>query len=99
MSEGCAEFGLEAEELSLSRGVLENALAQGRPVICSMGPGDFTTAGHFIVITGESDRQFSVCDPNSRERSGMLWDYDRLASQIRNLWAFSKEEKTQEIFY
>lgn len=99
MSEGCAEFGLEAEELSLSRGVLENALAQGRPVICSVGPGDFTTAGHFIVITGESDGQFSVCDPNSRERSGMLWDYDRLASQIRNLWAFSKAEKTQEIFY
>ena len=29
----------------------------------------------------------------------MLWDYDRLASQIRNLWAFSKEEKKQEIFY
>lgn len=99
MSEGCAGFGLEAEELSLSRGSLENALAQGRPVICSVGPGDFTTAGHFIVITGESGGQFSVCDPNSRERSGMLWDYDRLASQIRNLWAFSKEEKKQEIFY
>ena len=63
------------------------------------GAGRFHHRGSFIVITSESGGQFSVCDPNSRERSGMLWDYDRLASQIRNLWAFSKAEKTQEIFY
>lgn len=99
MSQGCAAFGLQAEELSLSKENLENALAQGYPVICSMGPGDFTTTGHFIVITGESGGQFSVHDPNSRERSSTLWDYERLSSQIRNLWAFSRQEKAQEVFY
>lgn len=99
MSQGGSAFGLQAEELPLSREALEGALGQGHPVICSVGPGDFTTTGHFIVIAGKSGDQFSVHDPNSRDRSGTLWDYDRLASQIRNLWAFSKKEKAQEVFY
>ena len=42
----------------------------------------------FIVITGIKDGQFTVNDPNSTERSNMLWDYDTLKPQISNLWAF-----------
>ena len=89
-SQGCTAFGVTSRELPLDQGTMENALAAGEPIVCSMGPGDFTTAGHFIVITGVQEDGFTVCDPNSRTRSGQLWSYDRLAPQIRNLWAFSK---------
>lgn len=89
-SQGCTAFGVTSRELPLDRGAMENSLAAGEPIVCSMGPGDFTTAGHFIVITGVREDGFTVCDPNSRTRSGQLWSYDRLAPQIRNLWAFSK---------
>lgn len=89
MSAGCRRFGLEARELPLSRSSIVNALSQGQPVICSVGPGDFTTSGHFILLTGVEDGAFRVNDPNSRINSEQLWDYDSLAPQIRNLWAYS----------
>lgn len=90
MSEGAAHFGVIGEELPLKRSLIESALEQGRPIICSMRPGDFTTIGHFIVITGMQNGQFTVNDPNSTERSNKLWDYETLEPQIDNLWAFRK---------
>ena len=88
MSEGAKHFGVIGEELPLTKSIMEGVLKEGRPIICSMRPGDFTTTGHFIVITGIKDGQFTVNDPNSTERSNMLWDYDTLKPQISNLWAF-----------
>lgn len=88
MSEGAKHFGVVGEELPLTKSIMEGALNEGRPIICSMRPGDFTTTGHFIVITGMKDGQFTVNDPNSTERSNMLWDYETLEPQISNLWAF-----------
>lgn len=89
MSEGSAHFGINASELSLSQHSVLNALEAGQPIICSMRPGDFTTTGHFIVIYGTSQGQLQIYDPNSRENSSRLWDYDRVAPQINNLWAFT----------
>ena len=89
MREGCRHYGLEAEELPLDPGVITRALERGRPVICSMGPGDFTTSGHFILLTGVEHGQFRLNDPNRPSHSETLWDYDTLAPQIRNLWACS----------
>ena len=88
MSEGAAYFGVSGEELPLSQSVMERALGEGKPIICSVRPGDFTTSGHFIVITGIKDGQFVVNDPNSVERSNRLWGYETLEPQISNLWAF-----------
>lgn len=92
MREGCLHYGLEAEELPLDRRRLVRALEAGRPVICSVGPGDFTTSGHFILLTGVEDGQFRLNDPNRPSNSGKLWDFDTLAPQIRNLWAYSPAE-------
>ena len=89
MSAGGAQFGVTARELPLSQSVMENALAAGEPIICSVGPGDFTTSGHFIVLAGIEDGKFQVRDPNRRSTSEKLWDYDTLAGQITNLWTFS----------
>lgn len=88
MSEGCSYYGLIAEELPLSEASVFNALNAGEPIICSVRPGDFTTTGHFIVICGAENGQLKINDPNSRVNSERLWDYDRVASQINNLWAY-----------
>lgn len=88
MSDGASHFGIIGEELTLSQSAMENALSSGQPIICSMRPGDFTTTGHFIVITGLKDGTFIIKDPNSKERSNQLWDYQTLEHQISNLWAF-----------
>ena len=68
---------------------LYNELNNGHPLIASMRPGDFTTVGHFIVLTGIKDDKIIVNDPNSRERSAKLWEYDVIAPQIKGLWTYS----------
>lgn len=90
MATGCAHFGLKSEEIGLDENGMAAALADGKVLICSMGPGDFTDGGHYIVLTGHSDAGFSICDPNSPKRSAQIWTFDRLKNQIRNVWAFHK---------
>lgn len=90
MSKGAEKLGLESRELPLHKQTMIDELKEGRPIICIMGAGDFTSSGHFIVITDYTDEGFSVLDPNSKERSQQKWTYERIESQIRNLWAFSK---------
>ncbi len=89
MSEGAEKLGLESEELPLDKNVIENALKEGRPVICIMGAGDFTSSGHYIVLTDCSEDGFTVLDPYSKERSARKWTYERIEGQIRNIWAYS----------
>ena len=89
MRTGCEAWGLVSEELPLSESEVTDALENGRPVICSVRPGDFTTTGHFILLAGMEDGSIRVNDPNSPQNSDRLWTYDELEPQIRNLWAFS----------
>ena len=89
MTEGAASFGITGEEIPLSKEKIVSCLNAGKPIICSMKPGNFTTEGHFIVLTGTSDGKIKVNDPNSRARS-KLWDYETIEGQIKNLWAFDK---------
>lgn len=89
MTEGVQRFGIYGEELGLSGNAVFSALENGHPIICSMKPGDFTTTGHFIVLTGTEDGKIRVNDPNSRIRSEKLWDYSTLEHQINNLWVYS----------
>ncbi len=90
MSEGAGELGLVSRELPLHKQTMIDELDSGKPIICIMGAGDFTSSGHFIVITDYSDEGFSVLDPNSVARSQQKWTYERIESQIRNLWSYSK---------
>lgn len=89
MTEGAQQFGVRGEEMGLSEDSVISALESGHPIICSMRPGDFTTTGHFIVLTGVENGKIRVNDPNSRIRSEKLWDYSRLEGQINNLWEFT----------
>lgn len=89
MTEGAMQLGLDSEELPLDENCIIESLEAGCPIICAMGKGDFTTDGHFIVMTDYVDGQIKVNDPNSKARSQKLWNYADIESQIRNLWAFS----------
>ncbi len=87
ISEGAAQLGLTATELPLVQKKITDALSAGNPVILAMGPGDFTTAGHYIVLVDYADGLFQVNDPNSAYNSSRLWSYEELEGQIRNIWA------------
>ena len=46
MSQGAAMLGLESRELPLEESIVAEELDKGHPIICIMGPGDFTASGH-----------------------------------------------------
>ncbi len=86
ISKGGEQLGLDITEIPLDENRIVNNLKVGNPIICVMGPGDFTTTGHFIVMTEYVNGKIRINDPNSKLRSEELWDYDRIQGQIRNLW-------------
>lgn len=87
-AKGAEGYGLKSKEIPLDEAVMKNVLDQGKMIVCSMGPGDFTTQGHYLVVYGYDSDGFMINDPNSRTRSAMRWEYNRLHDQIRNLWSF-----------
>lgn len=87
-TKGAKHYGIVGTEIPLSKSKMIEELEQGHPIICSMGKGDFTTTGHIITIIGVKDEKFIINDPNSKKRSDMLWSYERIKNQIKNLWSF-----------
>nr|MBQ8244198.1 C39 family peptidase [Oscillospiraceae bacterium] len=90
ISQGGAELGLDVTELPLVEKKINSALEAGSPVILALGPGDFTSTGHYIVLASLEEGGYRVNDPNSRVNSQRLWSYEELEGQIRNIWAIAK---------
>lgn len=66
---------------------MKEELEGGHVIICLVGPGAFTTDGHFIVIAGmDSDGKLIINDSNSRTRSEKTWDYYEIYDQIDTMW-------------
>ena len=86
ISEGGVKLGLDVTEIPLDRERMIRNLEVDNPIICIMGPGVFTSDGHYIVVSGYEDGKFVINDPNSRERSEKRWEYEEFEDQIRNLW-------------
>lgn len=89
MRYGAEYLGLKVEELDMDTAQAKAALQHGRALICKVGPGDFTTGGHFIVVTAiDDDGQCTVRDPNSKLRSAEKWDFARIMSQTDFIWSY-----------
>ena len=91
ISKGGVELGLDVKEIPLDENKIVRNLEEGNPIICVVGPGDFTSTGHFIVMTGYQDGMVSVNDPNSKAKSEQLWELTSVMEQIRNLWVCRAE--------
>lgn len=89
-SESAADYGLKEEEVAPTEEAIKNALQEGQILIVSVTPGDFTTTGHFVVVTGMNEGKLIVNDPNSIKNSNKLWDIDTLLAQTYKVWAYSK---------
>ncbi|BCJ93564.1 hypothetical protein acsn021_11330 [Anaerocolumna cellulosilytica] len=83
-----------AKEYSLSStGIAKNektaeriykALSDGKLVVAIMGPGHFTSGGHFIVLRGvTSDGKILVADCGSRQRTGKAWDIQTIIKEAK----------------
>ena len=92
-NKGAVELGFHVEEVPLYENAIRKRLETGNPVVVNVGPGDFTRNGHYMVIVGYEDGMFRINDPFSRINSEKLWSYERIESQIKNLWMISLPEQ------
>ena len=67
MKEAGANWNLSCYDVQpMTEEQVKEELMQGKPIICSMSPGDFTQNGHFIVFTVYEDGKVIVNDPFSK---------------------------------
>lgn len=93
MTEGASALGLVSEEVIFDEAHIIQMLETGKPIICAMGPGDFTTEGHFIVLVGmDPSGNIVVNDPNSQDNSNITWNIDAIMRQTKNLWAYTLDK-------
>lgn len=91
-------YGLESKAIgALTVDAVYDALLTGGILVALVGPGHFTSGGHFIVLRGVTlTGKLLVADPVSDERSLMEWDpqliLDELSASRHNgapLWVIS----------
>jgi hypothetical protein len=90
MDDGAEKLGLSSTQFPVSAENLVAELEAGNAVIVSVGPGDFTDKGHFMVAVGVAPNgSVYIRDPNSVENSSHTWSAERIASQAKGMWAVS----------
>lgn len=84
----CKNYGVTMSYISTQTQVI-NALKAGNPVIALMGPGTFTSGGHYIVLSGikiqDGTTYIRVNDPNSSSRTNSYYTISLIFSQLKNL--------------
>lgn len=93
MLNGARKLGLDSQRVEVSKKSVKRRLKEGKPVIASMKPGDFTTTGHFIVLTGLTEEgKVTVNDPNSIANSQKEWELDMVIKQTKAAWSYAQEK-------
>ena len=91
MEIGGRYLGLRVQRVWKDTKAIRNALADGKLLTVRVGKGEFTDGGHFIVVCGiDENDMLTIRDPNSREKSEMLWEFDRIMEQATCWWSFAK---------
>ena len=98
-----ARYGLDCASIPVNGATadtLYDALASGGVLVALMGPGHFTSGGHFILLHGVTlSGGILAADPNSRENSLVVWEPEIILSELsrsRNdgapLWLITPKE-------
>lgn len=103
MWSGANSLGLYWWEVDFDENSIRAALDSGCPIIAAMSPGgDFTSFGHFIVMTDIDDEgNITIRDSNSIERTERTWTWDELMWQTAAMWAYNYDdgEYDEEEYY
>lgn len=77
-------WGLKCKKIARSKKDLKGVLKKGQLVVAVMGPGHFTSGGHYIVLYGlNSKGQILVSDCGSRARNG-AWNFDTVFNETKD---------------
>ena len=93
----CEDYGIDAYRLDWSdEDEVREALENGNPILLNVGPGDFTSGTHFIVLLGfDDDGNVIVADPNSVYNSTQTYPLEDLLDQVFKTgsacWCFERQ--------
>ena len=85
-TDGARLLGLDSVPITPEAQRIFDNLEVGNPIVAVMGPGDFTTTGHYILLAGTEDGKIRVNDPNSVRNSETLWDVETIVEQAQAMW-------------
>ena len=89
LSRFAADYGVHSRWISNDADAILSALREGKPVIAHMGPGIFTSRGHYLVLRGlTEDGLVLMNDPNSRSNCAKAFPIDTLLKQAKNSESF-----------
>ncbi len=92
LTNAASGWGISCQETMLDESMVQQELEAGHPIICNVGPGDFTQVGHYIILTGYSDGNVTVNDPFSNRNTEKTWVYADIAGQVKGMWVYSVSE-------
>ncbi len=89
MSKVASQWGVTGRWIRNDGESVIAALREGKPVIAHMGPGLFTSRGHYIVLRGVTeDGKILVNDPNSAYRSTLAYPMKTILRETRTGQSF-----------
>lgn len=91
MDEAASNWNISCYDAMLTEEQVRDELQKGKPIICSLGPGDFTQYGHFIVLTGYQDGKVTIRDPFSIKRTEKEWVFAEIVGQMKSMWVYSMD--------
>ena len=91
-------YGIWVNQPEADAWTMRQSLDRGDIIILSMGPGDFTIGGHFVVIYGYTEEGFLVNDPNCVARSRRTWSWEELKDQVKHMCVFSKDKPVNTVW-
>lgn len=81
------EYGLSCTGISKdtnTANAIYESLSKGKLIVAIMGPGHFTSGGHFIVLSGVTkDGKILVADCASRQRTNQEWDIQTIINESK----------------
>lgn len=82
--EGAKAFGFQAKAFKkYTKEDVLSELSDGHILVALMGPGHFTSGGHFIIISDYwSGEKVSVADPASLENTQKPWDVQIILDEL-----------------
>lgn len=88
MEQASQNWNISCSEINPEETVVASELSKGHPIICSVGPGDFTRRGHFIILVDYDDGKVTIRDPFSQKNSDKIWKYEDIVDQFQAMWVY-----------
>lgn len=86
-------YNLRYKDLGLSKESMVDELKKGHTVIASMGPGEFTSNSHLIVLRTIKKGKIRVNDPNdnsNKNHANKKYTPDAIHSEAKHYWSIYK---------